>query len=122
MPQDLLITQEHVWLRLAGEYFTLGITDFAQASLGEIIFVELPQLQKEFTQNEVLVVVESLKAVSDIYAPVNTKVIAVNEKLFSKPQLINQDPYIAGWLLKAHTKDVPQGLMTFDQYQKYLKS
>jgi glycine cleavage system H protein len=100
IPPDLRYTAEHEWVRRTGETTVrVGITDFAQSSLGDVVFVQLPEVGTSVTAGESFGEVESTKSVSDLYAPVSAKVIAVNKDLDASPQLVNSDPYGAGWLL-----------------------
>lgn len=100
IPPDLHYTAEHEWVRRTGETTVrVGITDFAQSSLGDVVFVQLPEVGTDVTAGESFGEVESTKSVSDLYAPVSAKVIAVNKDLETSPQLVNSDPYGAGWLL-----------------------
>lgn len=100
IPPDLHYTVEHEWVRLTGEgTVRVGITDFAQSSLGDVVFVQLPDVGSDVTVGESFGEVESTKSVSDLYAPVSAKVVAVNGDLDASPQLVNSDPYGAGWLV-----------------------
>lgn len=106
IPEDLLYTSDHEWLRLHGDgTATVGITDYAQESLGDITFVEFPDVGASFDSNETFGVVESVKAASDLYIPVTAEVIEINEKVDASPELINEDPYGDGWLLKIKIQD-----------------
>ncbi|HTY27888.1 MAG TPA: glycine cleavage system protein GcvH [Mycobacterium sp.] len=101
IPADLRYTAEHEWVRVTGDgTVRVGITDFAQSSLGDVVYVQLPEVGSEVTAGESFGEVESTKSVSDLYAPVTAKVIAVNGDLESNPQLVNSDPYGRGWLLE----------------------
>ena len=100
IPDDLRYTKDHEWLRVEGDQGTLGITDFAQDALGDVVFVELPAVGMELTQGQTFGVVESNKTVSDLFAPVGGRVVQVNEALETQPQLVNQDPYGAGWMIR----------------------
>ncbi|SMB99445.1 glycine cleavage system H protein [Thermanaeromonas toyohensis ToBE] len=100
IPEDLFYTKEHEWLRMEGNRGRVGITDYAQHSLGDIVFVELPPIGKEFKAGEAFGVVESVKSASDIYMPISGKVVAVNEEVVNSPQIINQDPYGQGWMIE----------------------
>jgi glycine cleavage system H protein len=100
VPQDLKYAETHEWLRLDGWEGTVGITDHAQAELTDIVFVELPEVGREVSAQEAVAVVESVKAASDIYAPVSGKITAVNEKLQDDPSLVNTDPFGEGWLFR----------------------
>ncbi|MGA9489333.1 MAG: glycine cleavage system protein GcvH [Mycobacterium sp.] len=99
-PPDLHYTAEHEWIRRTGDdTVRVGITDFAQEALGDVVFVRLPELGADLTSGEAFGEVESTKSVSDLYAPVSAKVVAVNDDLDSSPELVNSDPYGAGWLI-----------------------
>ena len=115
-PENLLYAESHEWLRIEGNEGIIGITDFAQHSLGDITFVDLPQVGDTFTQGQEMGVVESVKAASDIYMPLACKVIAVNEDLEDIPELINSDPYGKGWILRVSFTEAPKGLLSAEQY------
>jgi glycine cleavage system H protein len=100
VPDDLRYTKDHEWLRVAGGQGTVGITDFAQDALGDVVFVELPAVGSALGQGQTFGVVESNKTVSDLFAPVAGTVVAVNEELRTRPELVNQDPYGAGWMIR----------------------
>jgi len=107
IPADLHYTAEHEWVRRSGEdTVRIGITDFAQSALGDVVFVQLPDVGSEVAAGESFGEVESTKSVSDLYAPVSGKVVAVNGDLDGSPQLVNSDPYGAGWLLDVQASDV----------------
>ena len=107
IPADLHYTAEHEWVRRSGEdTVRVGITDFAQSALGDVVFVQLPDVGSEVAAGESFGEVESTKSVSDLYAPVSGKVLAVNGDLDGSPQLVNSDPYGAGWLLDVQASDV----------------
>jgi glycine cleavage system H protein len=107
IPADLHYTAEHEWVRRSGEdTVRIGITDFAQSALGDVVFVQLPDVGSEVAAGESFGEVESTKSVSDLYAPVSGKVVAVNSDLDGSPQLVNSDPYGAGWLLDVQASDV----------------
>ena len=118
VPNDLLYTIEHEWVRLKDNRATVGITDFAQGQLGDVVFVELPTEGMELTKESTFGVVESVKTVSDIYAPVTGKVVAVNKLLESEPELVNNDPYGKGWMIEIEfsNSNPEQSLMNSDQY------
>ena len=118
VPNDLLYTIEHEWVRLKDNRATVGITDFAQGQLGDVVFVELPIEGMELTKESTFGVVESVKTVSDIYAPVTGKVVAVNKLLESEPELVNNDPYGKGWMIEIEfsNSNPEQSLMNSDQY------
>jgi glycine cleavage system H protein len=102
---DLKYTESHEWIKLDGDNAKVGITDHAQSELTDIVFVELPEIGKEVKKGEELCVVESVKSVSEIYAPVSGKVIEVNKILEDSPEMINESPYDDGWLVKIQIKD-----------------
>jgi glycine cleavage system H protein len=107
IPADLHYTAEHEWVRRSGEdTVRIGITDFAQSALGDVVFVQLPDVGSEVAAGESFGEVESTKSVSDLYAPVSGKVVAVNSDLDGSPQLVNSDPYGTGWLLDVQASDV----------------
>jgi len=107
IPADLHYTAEHEWVRRSGEdTVRIGITDFAQSALGDVVFVQLPDVGSDVAAGESFGEVESTKSVSDLYAPVSGKVLAVNSDLDGSPQLVNSDPYGAGWLLDVQASDV----------------
>ena len=118
IPNDLLYTIEHEWVRLKDNRATVGITDFAQGQLGDIVFVELPTEGTELTKENTFGVVESVKTVSDVYAPVSGKVVAVNKDLESHPGLVNSDPYGKGWMIEIEfsNSNPEQSLLDSDQY------
>jgi glycine cleavage system H protein len=121
--KGLLYTKDHEWARIEGDMATVGITDHAQNQLGELTFVELPEVGKEVKQKGELGVVESSKAASDVYAPVAGKVSEVNTELEVKPELINKDCYGEGWICKMRITDkaTTKNLMDATQYEEYLK-
>lgn len=100
IPADLRYTKEHEWIRVEGDLGTVGITEFAQGELGDIVYVELPEIGKTVGAGEILGTIESVKAVSEIYAPVAGTVVEVNESLGAAPETVNADPHGNGWLLK----------------------
>lgn len=126
VPSDLYYTAEHEWVRRTGEdTVRVGITDFAQSALGDVVFVQLPEVGTEVTAGDAFGEVESTKSVSDLYAPISAKVTAVNADLDGGPQLVNSDPYGAGWLveLAATSGALDQGLsglLTPDAYRATL--
>lgn len=120
IPKDLRYTEEHEWVKVEGNIATIGITDFAQSQLGDVVFVELPEAGTEVAAGAGLSVVESVKAVSDIYAPVAGKVVAGNEELADAPEKVNQDPYGNGWIAKIEiTGEAELGtLLDCEAYEK----
>ena len=123
-PTDLKYTKEHEWVKLDGDIVTVGITDFAQKQLTDIVFVELPEKGKHVEQNKQMAVVESVKSVSDVFAPVSGEIIEINDKIVDTPELINKDPYREGWFVKIKVKDINEkdNLMTAEDYKKYLET
>lgn len=105
-PDDRIYSEEHIWLMLeTDEVATIGITEYAQTELGDIVYVELPEVENEYPSGAVCAVVESVKVASDIFAPVECKIIEVNEELVDSPEAINESPYEAGWLCKVEILD-----------------
>ena len=124
-PKDLRYSKEHEWLRLESDAIgVVGITQFAAESLGDVVFVELPELGAELTQFEKMGEIESVKAVSDLYVPIGGQVLELNEALVEAPELVNDAPYESGWMLRISVADSSQVdlLMTSDQYDSYLAS
>ncbi|MDI3315791.1 MAG: glycine cleavage system protein GcvH [Mycobacterium sp.] len=122
IPPDLYYTAEHEWVRRTGEdTVRVGITDFAQSALGDVVFVQLPEVGTQVTAGESFGEVESTKSVSDLYAPVTAKVVAVNGDLETSPQLVNSDPYGAGWLidLQADGDSLERGIATLLDAEAY---
>lgn len=121
-PEQYRYTKEHEWISVEGSTGTIGITDHAQHELGDIVFVDLPKVGTALTKGESLGSVESVKAVSDIYAPVSGEVIAANEKLSATPELLNSDPFAEGWLVKVKlsSPDETKDLLTAADYQTYI--
>ncbi|MUV58801.1 glycine cleavage system H protein [Halogeometricum rufum] len=105
VPEDRKYLESHEYATTEGDTATVGVTDFAQDELGDVVFVELPAEGDEVTQGEEFGVVESIKAVSDLYSPVTGTVVAVNEELFDRPELVNEDPYGEGWMLEVEVAD-----------------
>jgi glycine cleavage system H protein len=123
IPDDLRYMESHEWTRPGDSPVRVGISDFAQDELGDVVFVELPDAGGEVTHGEAFGVVESIKAVSDIYAPVSGEVVAVNEALFDRPELLNDDPYGEGWLLEIAPSDAAEfdELLTADEYRDQIE-
>ncbi len=124
IPQEFKYTKEHEWVSLDGDTATVGITDFAQRELGDIVYVEVDTEGEELDQDEVFGTVEAVKTVSDLFMPVSGEVITFNEALEDEPELINKDPYDKGWIIKIKVKnpgEVEQ-LLDADAYKKYIKA
>jgi len=121
IPADLKYTKDHEWVRIDGDIATLGITDHAQEALGDIVFVELPEIGRTIDAGESYAVVESVKAVSDVYAPVAGEVAEVNEELEGEPEKVNSDAYGAGWIAKIRMSGDTIELMSDDEYTTFLE-
>ena len=124
IPNNLKYTKEHEWVEVDGDTATVGITNHAQESLGDIVFIDLPTVGKEVKSNEELCVIESVKAASDIYAPIDGEVIDINNNLNDDASIVNQDPEKDGWIFKMKISDPSQynNLMTLDEYLASLES
>ncbi|MDO8526425.1 MAG: glycine cleavage system protein GcvH [Deltaproteobacteria bacterium] len=122
-PDDLKYTKEHEWVRLNDDVATIGITDYAQEQLGDIVYLELPSEGEEVEKGEPFGVVESVKAVSDIYAALTGKVVEINDPLTGNPETLNEDCYEEGWLIKVKISDTKElkDLMDCKQYQAFIK-
>lgn len=122
-PKELRYGKTHEWLRQEGEEATVGITDYAQDQINDVVFVELPQLETGLEVGKELAVIESVKAAFDIYAPVSGKVIGINEELANNPGLVNSDPYGAGWLVKIKLNKLEEldKLLSADEYERFLE-
>jgi glycine cleavage system H protein len=123
-PQDLRFHKEHEWIRVEGQHATLGISNFAQEALGDVVFVDVPKVGTSLRAEDQLGEVESTKATSTLYTPVTGKVLQVNDELNDHPELLNQDPYGRGWIvvLELTNPEEVDRLMTADQYTEFLKS
>jgi len=121
IPVDLKYTKEHEWVRIEGDIATFGISDHAQEALGDIVFVELPEIGRELAPGDAFAVVESVKAESDVYAPVGGEVVDVNEVLEGEPEKINSDPYGAGWIAKVKISGGSIELLDADAYTTFLE-
>jgi len=122
-PNDFRYTKEHEWIKIEGGEAVVGVTDFAQKQLGDIIYVELPEVGKALEVHQAVGVIESVKSVSDVYSPVAGEVVAVNEELNKAADLVNKDPHGKGWIVRLKVKDkaVVEALMTASDYEKYLE-
>jgi glycine cleavage system H protein len=122
IPTDLKYTEEHEWVKMDGDIATVGVTDHAQEELSDVVFVELPEVDREVEEKEAIAVVESVKAASDIYAPVAGVVTEVNSALEEEPANVNEDPYGKGWLFKIRVSDMEfvEGLLTADDYSEHI--
>jgi glycine cleavage system H protein len=122
-PKEFYFTKDHEWVRLDGDTATVGITDFAQKQLGDVVYVELPAVGATLDVHQTIGVVESVKAVSDIYSPVSGEVTAINEGLNDSPETVNQDPHGKGWIIRLRIKNKSdlEKLMTVNDYEKFLE-
>jgi glycine cleavage system H protein len=119
---ELKFTKEHEWVRIMDELAIIGISDFAQEQLGDIVSIELPKAGGVFRQGQTMAIVDSVKASSDIYAPISGEIVEVNEGLIEKPEVINQSPYDSGWIAKIKPSKMEEfeSLMTKEKYDKYI--
>ena len=123
IPQDLVYTKEHEWIRVNDNILTIGITDFAQGELGDIIFVEFPGIGDEFQKDDPFGTIEAVKTVADIFAPVQGKISEINHDIENSPEIINLDPYGDGWLVKIEITEhmVSDGLLSPEDYELLLR-
>lgn len=123
IPSDLKYTKEHEWIKIEGDNASIGITDYAQGELGDVVFVELPSVGSEVKATDTFGTIEAVKAVSDLFAPVTGEVVAVNEKLEDDPMVINRDPYGDGWMIKVKVKDNSEleSLLSPDDYSSLVE-
>ena len=122
IPEELKYTEEHEWIRLEGNIATIGITDFAQSELGDIVYIEVDTLDSEINSNDVFGTVEAVKTVSDLFMPLAGKVIEVNSSLEDTPEVVNDDPYGLGWIIKIEVKNPAdvENLMSSDNYRNLI--
>lgn len=120
--KKMLYSKEHEWIYIEGQSGTMGITDFAVEQLGDVVYVELPEIGAEAEQNVELCSIESSKAASDIFAPANGKVTEVNTALNDNPEKVNEDPFGDGWICKLDVHGMPQQLMDYQEYKDYLET
>ena len=123
-PTDYLYSREHEWIRVEDDVCVLGITDFAQQELGEVVFVELPEVGQVFDANDEVGTIESVKAVAEVYTPVAGEVLEINDAVVDDPELLNEDPHHEGWLLKIRFSSAAdlKALMKADEYEEFVKS
>lgn len=122
-PNDLKYTKDHEWIRVEGEFAFIGVTDFAQHELGDIVYVEIDTVGDTLAQEETFGTIEAVKTVSDIFMPVGGEILEVNPKLESNPEVVNQDPYGNGWMIKVRLTNPGEvnDLMTADEYKKTIE-
>jgi glycine cleavage system H protein len=119
---ELKFTKEHEWIKIRDEVAIIGISDFAQEQLGDIVSIELPKPGSIFRQGQTMAIIDSVKASSDIYAPISGEIIEVNDGLIEKPEIINQSPYDSGWIAKIKPSNMEEfeSLMTKEKYDRYI--
>ena len=124
IPADLKFTKDHEWVKLEGSIAIIGITDFAQSELGDIVYVEVETLDESLDQDEVFGTVEAVKTVSDLFLPMSGKIIELNEALDQEPELVNSDPYGKGWMIKVEVSDPSQydGLLDAGAYEELVSA
>jgi len=122
IPNNLKYTKEHEWLKIDGNVAYIGITDFAQGELGDIVFVELPNLNDDFSQNDIFGTIEAVKTLADLYIPISGSIIEINDKLESEPEFINSDPYGEGWIVKIKISNPSEinSLLSDNDYKKLI--
>ncbi|MFO8110232.1 MAG: glycine cleavage system protein GcvH [Thermoplasmata archaeon] len=123
IPKDLKYTEEHEWLKIEGDEVKYGITDYAQEELGDIVYVELPEIDEDVEKGELIGVVESVKTVSDLFAPISGKITRVNDDLEDTPELINEEPYADGWIafIKYEDGDQIDDLLSAEEYESEIE-
>lgn len=124
VPENLHYSKDHEWVRVEGDVAIIGITDYAQNSLGDVVYVELPKPGEDFSANEPFGSVESVKAVSEMFTPVSGKVVEINESLSDEPEKVNSDPYGNGWMIRVHmaTRGEVDSLLTAAEYEDFTKA
>lgn len=122
IPSDLKYTKDHEWVKLEGDIATIGITDFAQSELGDIVYVEVETVDETLEAEEIFGTVEAVKTVSDLFLPISGEIIEFNSSLEDEPEIVNSDPYGAGWMVKVKCSDVSQvdGLMSSEAYKELI--
>ena len=121
VPETFLFTDDHEWVDINGDIATIGITDFAQGELGDIVFIEFPDLNTEFNKGQSIGTIEAVKTVADIYMPLSGKIVALNDELNNNPSLVNNDPFKDGWMIKVeimHLDEVSE-LMNKEKYNNF---
>jgi glycine cleavage system H protein len=124
VPEDLHYSKDHEWVRVDGDQAIIGITDYAQDSLGDVVYVELPKAGDEFAANEPFGSVESVKAVSEVFTPIAGEVVKINESLADEPETVNSDPYGAGWMIRVKMRNpgAVDSLLTAAEYEDFTKA
>lgn len=123
-PDNYRYSKEHEWIALDGEIGTVGITDYAQEQLGDVVYVELPEVGESFNAMEVFGTIESVKTASDLYLPMSGEIVEVNHDVINHPEIVNESPHERGWLVKIKIKDKAEleQLMTAEEYEKYIET
>jgi glycine cleavage system H protein len=120
VPETLQYTKDHEWIKIEGNKATIGITDFAQGELGDIVYVDITTLGQTVAQHDVFGTVEAVKTVSDLYMPVSGKVAEINKSLEANPEKVNEDPYGEGWMITVELSGKPEGLLSASQYKELI--
>tara|TARA_B110000438_G_C15581998_1_gene550035 strand:- start:27 stop:404 length:378 start_codon:yes stop_codon:yes gene_type:complete len=123
IPEKLKYTKDHEWIKVDSSFAYVGITDFAQSELGDVVFIEMPNVGDTFEKNDVFGTIEAVKTLADLFLPVSGKIVEVNEKLDSQPELVNSDPYADGWIVKleiSNTSDL-ETLLNNNDYKELIK-
>lgn len=120
LPKELKYSKDHEWVRVEGDEIVIGITDFAQGQLGDIVFVELPEVGEDYAEGDSFSVIDSVKATSDVYMPVDGQIVGANEALEDSPELLNEDPY-ENWIIRVKLSDAEQlnNLISAEEYEKF---
>jgi glycine cleavage system H protein len=121
-PANLQYTKSHEWVRIEGDQATIGISDYAQDSLGDVVYIELPEVGASYDAGTIFGAVESVKAASDLYMPIAGEIIEANQEVIDSPELLNSDPYGAGWLLKVRVTAESNELLDASAYEQYVNS
>ena len=123
IPDDIKYTNEHEWVKIDNDTAIIGVTDFAQSELGDIVFVEFPNIGDSFSQNDVFGTIEAVKTLADLYLPLSGKIISINNEIENTPELINEDPYNNGWLVKVKFNNLSEydNLLSNTDYEKLIK-
>jgi len=123
-PTEYLYSKEHEWVRVQDDICVLGITEFAQQELGEVVYVELPEVGQVFDTNDEIGTIESVKAVAEVYTPLAGEIVEINEAVVEDPELLNEEPHTEGWLVKVRFSSAAdlKSLMSAEQYEEYVKS
>ncbi|APJ04934.1 glycine cleavage system protein GcvH [Silvanigrella aquatica] len=119
-PNELKYTKEHEWIKIDGKKASIGVTKFAIDQLGDVVFLELPKVGTNFNANDAFGTIESTKTVSELYAPATCKVVEINTAIVDAPENLSQDAYQNGWLIKVEIDQVPSGLLSASEYEKYI--